>query len=60
MMWKGLDYKFHKILKLLRVIDLLSNSLSKKLLVTLTNLEGLVHVILIGNDLSGSILSNIG
>ncbi|KAF3435978.1 hypothetical protein FNV43_RR23070 [Rhamnella rubrinervis] len=59
-MWKGLEYKYDKILGLLRLIDLSSNGLSGQIPTTLANLVELVQVNLSRNHLSGIIPMNIG
>ncbi|KAF3435986.1 hypothetical protein FNV43_RR23078 [Rhamnella rubrinervis] len=60
LMWKGLEYKYDKILGLLRLIDLSSNRLSGQIPATLANLVELVQLNLSRNHLSGIIPMNIG
>ncbi|KAF3435979.1 hypothetical protein FNV43_RR23071 [Rhamnella rubrinervis] len=60
LMWKGLEYKYDKILGLLRLTDLSSNRLSGQIPATLANLVELVQVNLSRNHLSGIIPMNIG
>ncbi|KAF3435977.1 hypothetical protein FNV43_RR23069 [Rhamnella rubrinervis] len=59
-MWKGLEYKYDKILGLLRVIDLSSNRLSGRIPAKVANLLELVQVNLSRNHLSGIIPNEIG
>ncbi|KAF3435985.1 hypothetical protein FNV43_RR23077 [Rhamnella rubrinervis] len=60
LVWKGKEYKYDRILGLLRVIDLSSNRLRGEIPVTLTNLVQLVHLNLSRNNLSGIIPMDIG
>ncbi|KAF3435980.1 hypothetical protein FNV43_RR23072 [Rhamnella rubrinervis] len=60
LMWKGLEYKYDKILGLLRLIDLSSNKLTGQIPATLANLLELVQVNLSRNHFSGIIPTNIG
>ncbi|KAF3431799.1 hypothetical protein FNV43_RR26535 [Rhamnella rubrinervis] len=59
-MWKGLEYKYDKILGLLRLIDLSSNRLTGQIPAELANLVELVQVNLSRNHLSGLIPEKIG
>lgn len=58
-LWKGLEYKYEKILGLLRIIDLSSNRLSGKIPMKLVSLRELVEVNLSRNHLSGTIPKKI-
>ncbi|KAF3435981.1 hypothetical protein FNV43_RR23073 [Rhamnella rubrinervis] len=60
LMWKGLEYKYDKILGLLRLIDLSSNRLTGQIPATLAKLVELVQVNLSKNHFSGIIPTNIG
>ena len=60
LMWKGLEYKYDKILGLLRLIDLSSNRLTGQIPAKLANLVKLVQVNLSRNHLSGIIPEKIG
>ncbi|PON98095.1 LRR domain containing protein, partial [Trema orientale] len=59
-MWKGLEYKYDKILGLLRIIDLSSNKLTGEIPIEVADLVQLVQLNLSRNSLSGAIPKNIG
>ncbi|XP_062076466.1 receptor-like protein EIX2 [Humulus lupulus] len=58
--WKGVEYRYDKLLGLLRIIDLSSNKLNGEIPAELTDLSQMVQLNLSRNNLRGGIPINIG